>query len=72
MGLPSYYYFEYGLDPALGHRTRLAYAGNEITPRTVFAWLRDLEAAGTYRYRLVGVNGEGTRHGPIRTFAVPE
>ena len=72
MGLPSYYYFEYGLDPALGQRSRLAYAGTEITPRTVFASLRELEPAATYRYRLVGVNGEGTGYGPIRTFMVPE
>ena len=72
MGLPCYYYFDYGLGPALGQRTRLAYAGTEITPRTVFARLSELEPAATYRYRLVGINGEGTRFGPIRTFTVPE
>ena len=72
MGLPSYYYFEYGLDTALGQRTRLAYAGTEITPRTVYAGLRELEPAVAYRYRLVGINGEGTRFGPVRTFTVRE
>ena len=72
MGLPSYYYFEYGLDPALGQRTRLAYAGTEITPRTVYARLHELEPAVVYRYRLVGINGEGTGFGPIRTFRLPE
>ena len=70
MGLPTYYYFEYGLDD-LQERTRLAYAGKEITPRTVYAELPELGPGARYRYRLVGINSAGTNRTAIGTLTVP-
>jgi hypothetical protein len=68
LGLPSYFYFEYGRDSRYGFRSPIAYAGLEITPRSVFATLADLESSATYHYRLVGVNGSGTSLGSDATF----
>ena len=72
MGLPSYCYFEYGLDPSPGQRTRLAYVGTEITPRSVYTKLVGLESAASYYYRLVGLNGEGWTYSAVRTFTARE
>ncbi len=59
MGLVTHYHFEYGADPAMGKKTPLAYAGAEITPRSVFADLDGLQPETRYHYRLVGINGDG-------------
>lgn len=59
MGLAAYYHFEYGAGPGMEKKTPLAYAGTEITPRSVFADLDGLEPATRYYYRLVGINGDG-------------
>ena len=69
LGLPTYYYFEYGRDPAYGSKTDLQYGGLDITPRTVMANLDGLEPATTYRYRLVALNGAGVGYADDRTFA---
>ena len=71
MGLVTYYYFEYGADPGMGKKTPLAYAGNEITPRSVFASLDGLEPATRYHYRLVGINGDGVVRSETRAFVTP-
>ena len=68
LGLPSYYYFEYGSDETLGSKTALRYAGLEETPRTVSATLQDLESTTFYNYRLVAINGRGTSYGSLGSF----
>ena len=62
MGLPSKYYFEYGLDTGYGSRTPDHYAGQQISPRTVFQELRGLKSKTSYRYRLVVTNEKGTSY----------
>ena len=68
LGLPSYYYFEYGGDETLGSRTPLRYAGLEETPRTVSDSLQDLDRATRYNYRVVAINGSGTSYGSLGSF----
>ena len=71
MGMVTYYHFEYGAEPGLGKKTPLAYAGAEITPRSVFASLDGLEPATRYHYRLVGINGDGVVRSGTRSFVTP-
>jgi len=68
LGLPGYYYFEYGGDETLGDRTALRYAGLEETSRTVSASLQDLEPATLYSYRVVAINGSATSYGSLGSF----
>ena len=68
LGLPSYYFFEYGKDETLGSKTALRYAGLEVTPRTVSASLQDLASATFYNYRVVAINGSGTSYGSLGSF----
>ena len=68
MGLPTYYFFEYGTGEGFLGRTRLRYAGLEETPRTVSALLEDLEYATRYNYRLVALNGSGSSYGSPQSF----
>ena len=71
MGLPGYYFFEYGINSDFGRRTKLSYAGTEITPRSVFANLEDLASSTTYFYRLVCINGDGSSASKTKFFKIP-
>ena len=62
MGEATRFFFEYGPDINYGSRTAEAYAGVQITPRTVFAELKGLERGRTYHWRLVAVNASGTSY----------
>jgi hypothetical protein len=67
-GASTTYYFEYGLTAAYGNRTpsnSLA-AGNRT--RSVSASLSGLQAGGTYHYRVVATNANGTTLGNDQTF----
>ena len=68
MGLPTYFWFEYGTDKKYGSKTEVKYASLELTPRTVFATLTELKAGTMYYYRSVAVNGSGTSRGEVATF----
>lgn len=63
MGLPTQYYFEYGLDTNYGAKTALSDGGIQIVPRSVFARLTGLKSGATYHHRLVGTNAKGTTTG---------
>ena len=69
MGVPTYFWFEYGTDEAYGSKTEVRYAGLEQTPRTVFETLTELGSGTTYYYRTVAVNGSGTGRGAAATFS---
>ncbi len=69
MGVPTYFWFEYGTDEAYGSKTEVRYAGLEQTPRTVFETLTELGSGTTYYYRTVAVNGSGTGHGAAAKFS---
>ena len=67
MGVPTYFWFEYGTDEAYGSKTEVRYAGLEQTPRTVFETVTELGSGTTYYYRTAAVNGSGTGHGdPVK------
>ena len=68
MGLRSRYYFEYGNNPGYGSRTPEQYAGQQISPRTVFHEFRGLKPETGYHYRLVVSNDEGVSYGGDRSF----
>ena len=68
MGLRTQFYFEYGIDNRYGQKTPSRYGGLQITPRSVFDSLTDLEPGTTYHYRLAAVNAQGTRHGEDASF----
>ena len=67
MGLRSRYYFEYGTNPGYGARTPEQYAGQQISPRTVFQEIRGLRPDTGYHYRLVVANDEGVSYGGDRS-----
>jgi hypothetical protein len=68
MGLPTHYYFEYGRDTAFENRSPRTYGGLQVTPRTVFVSLSDLEHAIPYRYRLVAENSSGITRSATGSF----
>jgi hypothetical protein len=63
LGLPTQYYFEYGLDSNYGMKTPVAVGGIQMVPRLVFARLTELKAGTMYHYRLVAINSRGTSTG---------
>jgi len=69
MGVPTYFWFEYGTDEEYGSKTEVRYAGLEQTPRTVFETLTGLGSRTTYYYRTVAVNGSGTGYGDAARFS---
>ena len=69
MGVPTYFWFEYGADEEYGSKTEVRYAGLEQTPRTVFETLTGLGSRTTYYYRTVAVNGSGTGYGDAARFS---
>ena len=68
LGEPSHFFFEFGLDTKYGTKTPLAWAGQQIAPRLVFAELTGLKPGTIYHYRLGAVNKVGTTLGPDATF----
>ncbi len=68
MGLRSRYHFEYGTNPGYGSKTPGQYAGQQISPRTVFHEFRGLKPETGYHYRLVVANDEGISYGGDRSF----
>jgi hypothetical protein len=68
LGLPTEFYFEYGLDTKYGGKTPVSAGGIQIVPRTVFAHLTGLKAGATYHYRLAAVNAKGTSFGRDAVF----
>ena len=72
LGLPTYFYFEYGTDTRYGLKSPLTYGGLEVTCRTVLANLSGLREATLYHYRLVAINGDGKSYGHALTFKTGE
>jgi hypothetical protein len=68
MGLRSRFHFEYGNNPGYGSKTPEQYAGQQISPRTVFHEFRGLKPSTGYHYRLVVANDEGVSYGGDRSF----
>jgi hypothetical protein len=71
-GLPSTFYFEYGMTKAYGS-TSSAPPGESVGTTTpgdqpVSKGITGLQAGTTYHYRLVEVNSKGTSYGVDRTF----
>ena len=68
LGHRAEFHFEYGTTPSYGSKSPVRDGGLQITPRTTFERLTDLNPQTTYHYRLVGSNQEGTAHGEDATF----
>jgi hypothetical protein len=71
LGSRTEWYFEYGADESLGHKTAVTYGGLQQTPRSVFATIADLQPATKYFYRLVATNEAGTSISEVGTFTTP-
>ena len=69
LGVRAEFYFEYGTSPSYGSRSPSRDGGLQITPRTAFERLTDLEPGKIYHYRLVASNEEGITYGEDATFA---
>lgn len=65
LGEMAQFYFEYGMDMNLGQKTAMGPAGQQISPRLVFATLTDLPSGKTVYYRLVVINASGKTEGEI-------
>ena len=68
MGVRTNFHFEYGTESSYGLQTDPSYGGFQITPRTGFAELRNLQPSATYHYRIVAVSEKGTAYGEGATF----
>jgi hypothetical protein len=72
LGKRTHFYFAYGRDGSYGSRSPTTYGGLQITPRTVFAHLADLQPKTTYHYRLVAENETGVSYGEDQSFRTSE
>jgi hypothetical protein len=73
LGEPTQFFIEYGPDEKYGSKTPLGWAGQQSSPRLVFAELKGLKPGTSYHYRVGATNSAGTSHGAdavLRT--VPE
>jgi serine protease len=68
--LTTTYHFEYGATPAYGRATPETTAGSDTFPHVVSAAIAGL-TAGTYHFRLVATNANGTAGTTDGTFAIP-
>ena len=69
-GLPTEYFFQYGIDTNYRNKTATASAGSgassvPVTPVEI----SNLQAGRPYHYRLVATNSFGTTYGPDRVFS---
>lgn len=67
-GLATTYYFEYGTSISYGTLTSTVSAGSGSTAVGVSASVSGLTLNGTYHFRLVGVNADGTTYGSDKVF----
>jgi hypothetical protein len=71
-GVPTAYYFRFGLTKAYGTRTATGDAGAGTTSRAVSAALTGLKPNTTYHYQLVAFSTAGTTRGGDRAFKTPQ
>lgn len=71
MGSRTDGHFEYGADSKFDRRTPSIYCGRQITPRSVFHTVADLEAGTTYQFRFVAANETGESVGEPATLTTP-
>jgi hypothetical protein len=72
MGASTEFWFEYGTDASMGQATERQYGGLQITPRSVFAEIRELRPGTSYHYRLVAENDIGAMRGETGTFTTAD
>ena len=68
MGVRTNFHFEYGTESSYGLQTDPSYGGFQITPRTGFSELKNLQPSTTYHYRIVAASEKGTAYGEDATF----
>ncbi len=74
-GLPTHYYFEYGLDKGYGELSEPlpgSDAGQMTGPTPVSSTIGSFEGYRTYHYRVVAVNDLGTSYGKDQSFRSPD
>lgn len=69
-GMPTSYYFEYGVTSSYGLRTAEAGAGASTGVKTVQSPVSQLPSGKILHYRVVAANANGTTYGEDRTFRV--
>jgi len=69
-GSATNYYFEYGTTSAYGAQSPLSPAGSATSTVKISQAIAGLQAATKYHYRLVAMNGRGTREGRDRTYSL--
>jgi hypothetical protein len=68
-GEPTTYYWQYGVTPSYGLRTKAVSVGSGTAPVSIFSRLTDLKPGTRYHYRLVASNASGIEYGYDTSFA---
>lgn len=71
-GVPTSYFFQFGLTKAYGNRTPTGDAGSGTKAVAVSAALTALQPHTTYHYRVVAFSTAGTTRGGDRAFKTPQ
>ncbi len=70
-GVPTTYFFEYGLTTAYGQQTAAQQLGSTSIPVLVWDYLTGLKSKTTYHFRLVATNQVGTSYGADNSLVAP-